>query len=252
MLRGIYTSVSSMLTLEQKQNVTSNNIANANTNGYKKEQLLSKSFEEVMVSNKDNYKNGKNYKQELGTMSFGVRVDETVTNHEQGGLKETNKSTDFALEGKGFFVVSDIEGNQYYTRDGAFKVNEDGLLITQTGYAVVGNNGEPINVGDSEFKVSPYGEIVVDGQIQNKFALVDFVDYETIDKVGNNLYAGGNPLPVSNNTLIKQGYIENSNIDITSETIDMMSTLKEFEANQKVIQTLDELLGRAASEIGRI
>lgn len=252
MLRGIYTSVSSMLTLEQKQKVTSNNIANSNTTGYKKEQLLTKTFNEVMVSNKDNYKNGVGRKQELGTMSFGVRVDETITNHEQGGLNETSKNTDIALQGNGFFVVKDIEGNQYYTRDGSFKINNEGYLITQNGYAVIGSNGEHLYVGDSNFSVSPYGEITVDGTVQGKFNIVDFVDYESIDKVGNNMYAGGTPIPANTNTLFKQGYLEGSNVNIVDETINMMTNLKEFEANQKIIQTLDELTGRAASEIGRI
>ncbi|MGL5693923.1 MAG: flagellar hook-basal body complex protein, partial [Peptostreptococcaceae bacterium] len=140
MLRGMYSSVSAMVNLQASQSIITNNLANINTTGYKSETLVSKSFEELMISNRDKYVNGQGKAQQIGGLSLGVKIDDTITNHMQGTFVETNNRTDFAINGKGFFTVRDAAGKEFYTRDGVFKVNSQGYLVTTAGHYVMGRN----------------------------------------------------------------------------------------------------------------
>ncbi|MCR8746735.1 flagellar hook-basal body complex protein [Romboutsia lituseburensis] len=256
MLRGLYSSVSSMLTLQARQGVITNNLANIVTPGYKQETLASKSFDEVMLYNKDKYINGVGHQQYLGDLSFGVRIDETVTSYQQGTHKETGNNTDFALEGKGFFQVMDGNNNPFYTRDGSFKINTQGYLVTNAGHYVTGVNSatgavEPIYVGNDKVSVTPDNKININGINKYTFNVVDFENYDKLIKRGDNLYSGENGTK-ANNYRVRQGYLETSNVDYINETALLMETVKEFEANQKVIQTIDSTLSKIANEIGTV
>lgn len=156
MLRGMYSSISAMISLEANQKVITNNIANINTTGYKSETMMYKSFDELLLNNNEMYINGEGRTQVLGIMNPGVSIDEVVTNHTQGIIKSTENDSDFAINGKGFFTIRDNEGNIRYTRDGIFKVNSNGYLVNTSGYNVLGinqrtNNLEPIYVGNQKF-----------------------------------------------------------------------------------------------------
>lgn len=256
MLRSMYASVSSMITLQARQSVITNNLANINTTGYKSETLVTKSFDDMLLHNKDNYENGVSNVNELGSLNFGVRIDDTVTSHKQGTLISTENNTDFAILGSGFFQVSDDTNNTYYTRDGSFKVNPQGYLVTNSGHYVMGTNtqtgnSERIYVGTDLISISPDNGVMINGENKYKFNIVDFENYDNLTKYGNNLYTGNGGFN-SNNYSIKQKYLEGSNIDYINEMALMMETVKEFEANQKVIQTVDSTLSQIANEIGRI
>ena len=256
MIRGLYASVSSMLNLQERQSVITNNIANIKTNGYKEDKLMSKSFEEMTLSNNDNYQNGKAHHQTLGGVSFGTRIDEVNTNFKQGSLISTNNNSDFAIEGDGFFEIRNFEGNTFYSRDGSFKINSQGYLVTNAGHNVMGVNNstgvnEPIYVGNGKMTVTPSNDIIIQGGNSYKFSIVNFDDNKNLKKVGDNLYSGENPQNL-NNYSIRQGYLETSNVDYITSATDMMETLKEFEANQKVIQTIDSTLRQIANEIGNV
>lgn len=256
MLRGLYTSVSSMLTLQSRQSIITNNLANINTTGYKEETLLGKSFDEVMLSNNDNYKNGKAKRQMLGSMSFGVRVDDTFTNYNQGSNILTENNMDFAIEGNGFFEVVDGQNNRYYTRNGDFNVDAQGYLVTSSGHYVLGRNNttgatERINVANSNISVSSDNKIKIDGQEKYNFRIVDFENYDNLQKNGDGLYTGTNPTNATNFN-VKQGYLESSNVDAINASALLMETVNEFEANQKVVQAMDSILYKIANEIGKV
>lgn len=259
MNRGFYTSLSGMLVSEARQGVIQNNLANINTYGYKGEELLEKSFNEVMIKNYDNYENGINKEQKLGNMTLGIQVDEVVLEHSQGSFKPTDKNTDFALEGPGFFAVeSNINGqtNQYYTRNGNFKVDLSGYLVDSNGARVIGTNlqgnGEgPIYVGDGNISINQFGEISVNGQNQYKFKVVDFENYAQAKKEGNNLISYNGELKASN-AFVRQGELELSNIKLNDQYTDMIMTQRSFESNYSVLKTVDEMNGKAISELGRL
>ncbi len=256
MLRGMYSSVSAMINLEKKQSVITNNIANVNTIGFKSEKLISKSFDEVLLSNNDNYIGGKSFSQDVGKLSLGVNIDENITNYSQGTFIESNNKTDFAINGKGFFNIRDFSGNIFYSRDGVFKVNSQGYLVTSAGHYVMGKNQstgneEPIYIGNSKVIIDQKNNLLLDGDISYSFKITDFNNYEVLNKVGENLYYGQGGFDI-NQVSIKQGFKEGSNVDIISETSELMSNLRAFEANQKIVQTIDSTLIKIANEIGNV
>ncbi|MGL4730168.1 MAG: flagellar hook-basal body complex protein [Clostridium sp.] len=256
MIRGLYTVASGLITSEAKQNAIMNNMANVNTPGYKVEKLAIKSFDEVMISNRDKVVGGKNYKTNIGTLSNGAEINDKVTYFEQGFVKDTNSRTDFALEGDGFFMVRQRNNNEVaYTRDGHFSVDREGYLVNQNGDYILGRNAntgalEPINVGEGEVNCDKLGNLRVDGNLKYQFEVVDFENYEDMVKVGHNMYSS-EQAGTKSNAFIRQNALEQSNVNTVVEMADMMATMRGFESNIKTLKVLDETLGKAVNEIAR-
>ncbi|WP_066892603.1 flagellar hook-basal body complex protein [Clostridium nigeriense] len=259
MIRSLYTAVSGLITLENRQDTITNNMTNANTTGFKGDNLSIKSFDEVMIQNKDKVVNGRNVTQKLGSLSLGAKIDTVDTAFTQGVLKSTNKSTDFAIEGRGYFAIEKQTNNGsevLYTRDGSFKVGNNGYLMTSSGDRVLGvnkNTGalEPIFVGGDNIVLDKSNNIFLGNRATHTLATADFVDYNSLEKVGDNYYRGENPI-FNAEVYVTQGALEGSNVNITNEMVNMITTMRSFETNQKIVQTLDETLGKAANEIGAV
>jgi flagellar basal-body rod protein FlgF len=259
MIRGLYTAVTGLITGEAKQSVVTNNLANANTTGFKSENLSIKKFDDVLIQNYDKIVNGKNTRNTIGSLSMGSEIDDLNTYFTQGVLQKTDKATDFAIEGSGFFTVqrdNGIDNKNYYTRSGDFHVDRQGYLVTDSGDKVLGKNRmtnkiEPIFVGDGKLQVDKYGNINVNDKNIYKFNTVDFQDYKSMKKVGDNLFEGTNPIENGNIT-VRQNALEKSNVNITNEMVNMMTVMRSFESNQKVIQAIDETLGKAVNEVGTV
>lgn len=258
MIRGLYTAVSGMVTQGAKQDIITNNIANANTVGFKVDNLAIRKFDDVLLQNYDKISGGKNVRNVIGSISNGSKLDSVNTDFTQGMLQSTDKSTDFAIEGKGFFAVQKNDGTnngQYYTRDGHFHVDMNGILVNDSGDTVLGRNLQtnqlgPINVGNGEVVSDVNGNISVNGNQMYKLYTVDFNDYTTLKKTGNNLYQGDNP--TENNALVKQRSLEKSNVNIINAMSDMITTMRSFETNQKIVQSLDETLNKLVNEVGSV
>lgn len=258
MIRGLYTAVSGMITQEAKQDVITNNLSNSTTVGFKKDNLAIRRFDDVLLENYDKVVGGKNVRNEIGTLSPGSKVDSVNTDFTQGMIQDTGKPTDFAIDGKGFFTVQRNDGinnGQYYTRDGHFHVNMKGILVNDSGDTVVGRNLatnqlEPINVGAGKLTSDVYGNISIDGNKMYKLYTVDFNDYNSIKKMGDNLYQGNNA--VENNAVVRQNSLEKSNVNVINEMTDMITTMRSFETSQKIVQSLDETLGKAVNEVGSV
>lgn len=262
MIRGIYTAISGLINQEAKQDVISNNLANANTTGYKKDDLITKKFDDVLIENRDKIVNGKNVRNPIGKLSMGSKIDETFINYEQGTVQATDKDTDFAIQGSGFFTVSRNNGvndERYYSRDGHFHVNREGYLVNDMGDRLLAKDGDgevgPINVvvdgKVAKIKCNVKGEITLNGVPKYKMYISDFRDYKSLKKAGDNLYFGQNPIE-STEVIVHQSSLEKSNINVMNEMSDMMVTMRSFESNQKIIQSLDETLGKAVNEVGRV
>ena len=259
MIRGLYTAVSGMITQEAKQDVITNNMANANTTGFKADNLIIKKFDDVLIQNYDKVVGGKNVQNIIGSLSMGSRIDENSTDFSQGLIESTDKSTDFAINGKGFFAVSRTDGinnKEVYTRDGNFHVSTGGFLVNSSGDSVLGKNlatgkTEPIYVGNGTIKSDEKGNIAVDGTQKYKMKTVDFADYKQLVKVGDNIYEGQAPID-SDNITVQQNSLEKSNINVINEMTNMMTVMRTYEASQKVVQAMDETLGRAVNDVGSI
>lgn len=256
MIRSLYTAVSGMITQEAKQDVITNNMANLNTTGFKSDDLLTKSFKDVYISNRDKVVGGRNVKNTLGTLSFGSRIDRTYTKFTQGDISSTDRSTDFAINGRGFFTIKKGD-NTYYTRDGHFNINNQGYLVTDSGDMVMGRDITtgavgPMYFGNAEISVDNSGNIMLNGVPRYKLEISDFNEYDgNLTKVGDNLYTGNNAVAVYNAD-IKHKSLEKSNVSAANLMVDLMSTMRSFETNQKMIQMVDETLNKAANQIGKV
>lgn len=253
MIRGMYTALSGMIVEEKKQTVVSNNMANANTFGYKTKKMNVKSFEQVMLENKDVTRGqGKN---SLGKTSYGVEIDDVTIDTSQGAFKQTDSATDLALEGKGYFLVKGGDDKRFYTRNGKFAKDIMGDLVDSNGNKVIGKdkNGKEvyIHIGNKDFNVNHKGEVFVDKNYLCDLKIVDFKNKQDMVKIGENLFfnKGDEQQGVA---LVKQGNLEMSNVNISDEYTNMITAYRSFETNYKVLSKINETLGKSVTEIGRV
>ncbi|MDP4179356.1 MAG: flagellar hook-basal body complex protein [Bacillota bacterium] len=264
MIRALYTAVSGMITQESRQDIITNNMANVNTVGFKSDNLQVKSFKDVLLHNNDRVVNGINVSNIIGSLSQGSQIDGVATDFSGGTIQSTDSSTDFAIDGNGFFTVSRDNGisqQNYYTRDGHFHVNSDGYLVTDSGDKVLGRpvtiNGNSVSYGALGPIRGTMGKVEgdanglrMDGQ-SYKLDTVDFSNANSLKKVGDNLYQGSNPVD-NPNIKVKQYSLEKSNVNVISCMTDMMTTLRAFESDQKVIQSIDETLDKSVNVVGSV
>lgn len=258
MIRGLYTSGWSMLAIEKKMDIISNNIANVSTNGYKKDTLVLESFPSILTKITKDYNGTSRSTRDIGTMELGNDVGEVFTYYSQGQLTKTENNLDMSIRdsNNAFFTVSvaDADGNvsEYYTRDGSFTKGSDNSLLTKEGYAVMGENG-PIMLDSGDFSVGEDGTILQDDQIVDKLLIKEFINTRDLKKYGNNLVqADANAQAQEFSGTVQQGFTELSNVNIVREMVDMITVMRSYEANQKVLQAQDGTLDKAVNEVGAV
>ena len=177
------------------------------------------------------------------------------TSFQQGQLQPTGDSKDLAIEGRGFFEVQLPNGSTAYTRDGEFQVNGQGQLATKEGYPVLGDAG-PIQFNPnngSQFTVSASGQITQGGNVVGHLQVVDFSNPGQLTATDNGYLIanqpGLTPAPASNNTSVRQGFLEASNSSPTTEMGSLISAMRSFEANQKVLEMQNERMGEAITDL---
>lgn len=207
-----------------KLQTLSNNISNMNTPGFKRQSLEYSSFDEQLLSNAS----------QIST---------------QGAFTQTHQPKDLALSGTGYFQVQNEQG-LFYTRRGDFKVNEHGELSTATGEVVLGKSGV-IKVDDFDFSVNSSGAIFIDHRKVDQLNLVQFNQPNRLEYIGNGLYQCTEPaLPISAQTRVLQGFIEQSNVTSVDEMMDLIKTSRHFESSQRVMSTANNLLATAINQLG--
>ena len=256
MVRGLYTACTGMVNQMARLDVISNNLANSDTTAYKKEGSTSQSFDSVLTI-KINDSSVKYIPQPVGNMSLGVKIGETYTNYSDGNLEETGNTLDVALAGKGFFAISyaDRNGNESirYTRDGNFALSADGTLVTKDGDFILDENGDMINIPPgTDISINESGIIYASGQEVARLQMVDFEDYNYLKKFGENMYiAVDGAVTQEANCKVYQGYLEASNVNVIDEMVEMISVTRDYESNQKIIQSIDSTLETAVN-LGRL
>lgn len=249
MIRGLYTAASSMDVLQKKTNIRSNNLANVNTNGFKKSEGITASFPEMLLSRIE----GAKADQEIGELSTGSYMENSFKDMSQGSFQRTDNPLNFAVEGEGFFVI-ETEAGERYSRDGSFSINADSELVTQNGNPVLDTEGERIQlIPDQDFRVSADGQITFNNGMQGaQIDLVNFEDEAELVQEGDNLYAAQEEAEaVASDGAIAQGYLEGSNVEIVEEMAKMIKTTRHYESNQKVISGIDESLNKVINEVGQ-
>lgn len=278
MFRGFYTVASGMLSQQRKTEMLTNNMSNANTPGFKADQASMRAFPEMLMERMDatSIPTEKTlslpFNQKVGKLNTGVYMQETIPSFLQGDLQETGRGLDVALldgsmptdeetgiRGSVFLAVEGPDGNPRYTRNGNLTVNGNGFLTTNSGFYILDENGERIQLESDRFTVGEKGQILVEGNRVATLGVGYSDNPNQLVKEGDGLFAteGNVALPdayeegnVSFST--KQGFLERSNVDASRTMTDMMSAYRAFEANQKVLQAYDRSMEKAVNEIGRV
>jgi flagellar basal-body rod protein FlgG len=255
MLRGIYTAGMGMIVQSEKMDVISNNLANVNTNGYKKDGVVFQTFNNILTKRLNDYADSSKGSENVGGMASAPGIGQLYTNYTSGKPMNTGNSKDISIinSNKSFFTI-EIPGNseERYTRDGAFTTDKDGKLVTIQGYTVKGEKG-PIIIKDRNFQITSSGEIIQDGKVTDKIKIKTFKDTTSLEKVGDNLVKANETLEeVPFTGTIAQGFLESSNVNAIDEMIGMITVMRSYEASQKIFKTQDEMLGRAVNDIGSL
>lgn len=247
MIRGIYSAASGMVAEMLRNDTIANNLANANTAGYKKDIAISQEFQNVLIQRI----NDGPQVPTIGSLGRGAMVSEIATIHTSGLMRPTGNSLDVAIEGKGYFTVETPNGLRY-TRNGTFSRSSQGELVTGEGFRVMGENG-PIRIEGGTVTIAEDGRVQVDGIDVNRMRLVDFADERRLVKEGSSLLIAPNDVaPQAASGLLRQGMLEMSNVNVVSEMVNMISGYRAYEVNAKVVQAHDQLLDKAVNDVGRV
>ncbi|GHU78653.1 flagellar basal body rod protein FlgG [Spirochaetia bacterium] len=282
MIRGWYTGASGMRAQQWRLDTVANNLANVDSDGYKKDVAAFKSFPELLLRRTDDdgvYRHpfgSADAAPIMGRLGMGVELNELYTDFEQGAMKETQSDFDIALDGKGFFTVATPWGERY-TRNGSFQLGKEGFLETKEGYPVLGENG-PIKVKANNFQVDKNGQIWINAAYADdpdlmisrenntweQTALLDtlkIVEFDLdryLEKQGSSLWRESDtsgPAEVieeGRRPRVVQGFTEASNVDPVVEMVRMIEINRAYEANQKVIQSGDTMLGTLINQVARM
>ena len=251
MVRGLYIAGTGMLLQRRRMETITNNIANAETTAYKKEYNISHSFDEVMIRRINDTPPRRPQDPRVGPLHLGTQVDHLYIDFTQGATEGTERPTDLALIGDAFFVIQTADGERY-TKTGHFYINDGGFLVDGEGNFVLGENG-PINVGGLNFAVDSSGNVFTTDGYVDTIRVVSFEDNSQLRRQGSNLYYSLEPpMAEANPYSIAQGFLEMSNVDVGREMVDMLAMYRTYETNQRMITMIDETVGRAVNDIGRL
>jgi len=257
MVKGLYTAYTAMINEQNRMDVLTNNLANADTNGYKKEGATSQAFNDVLMykikDTSEAYKLAKN----IGNGNLGVKIGENYTDYSQGSFKVTGNTFDVAIAGEGFFTIQFTnkagETSLKYTRDGAFTLNKEGFLVTKDGDYVMGANGRIQLDPTQDAEINSMGDISQNGVVVDTIRITDFEDYNYLEHYGENYFQPVNGAEEKDpDVLIRSGYIETSNVQVVQEMVEMISTSRQYESNQKLIQTFDSTLQIVSTQLGKV
>lgn len=242
MLKGIAAAASGMLPQLKRQEVITNNLANAGTAGYKRDRLFVEQLDRARAGAAPTEADWQT------PNLIGVKVDFSA-----GPMDRTGSPYDLALAGDGFFVISTPDGERY-TRNGHFTLTDEGVLTTADGNAVMGEGGE-IRLPAGTATIGPDGTISVDGRPVGKLRIARFADPSVLVRAGSSLFAVGTPGATPEDMVnpdVRQGVLERSNVNTIEEMVSMITTFRFFESDQRAIQMQDDTLGRVVSELGRV
>lgn len=239
---------------QTRLSVISNNLANVNTTGFKRDQAI---FQDLIYQNKRQSGGQTTEDTRLPSglsLGTGVRVVATEKLHTQGNITQTGKPLDMAILGRGFFQVQQADGSVSYTRDGSFQMDADGQVVTSQGQLLqpsltIPSDTQSITIGQDGVVSVITGNNTAPTQIGN-IQLADFVNPAGLQPEGNNLFtetaSSGSPLvgtPGLNGLgNLESGSVETSNVNVVEELVNMIETQRAYEMNSKVISTTDQML----------
>lgn len=278
MFRGFYTVATGMIAQQRRTELLTNNMSNANTPGFKEDQSTMRSFPDMLMSsikgtnvpleNTTEFLNSRT----VGAINTGVYMQETVPNYSQGLVTPTSMNTDFAIEngtmpidpqtgqeGTIFFRLAHPNGGEAYTRNGNFTIDVQGNLVNNQGLKVLSDTGQPIQLQNDDFLISPEGYIMVNNQAINRVGIAYAATPDALLKQDNGLIRTVNGDALANayeengvSFTLLQKALEGSNVDSARNMTDLLVAYRAFEANQKILQAYDRSMERAVNDIGKV
>ncbi len=278
-MRELWVPLSGAIAQQKQVETIANNVANVNTPGFKRDQVVFKEYLAALEKGGDQqgvdlpqkeWKPEDFYRSYNAEDSF-VKVDGSYTNHEQGQLTQTGNYFDNALSGPGFYEVLTPNGVRF-SRNGAFSISNEGRLVNNQGFLVLSKDAPPIatadgslnlasspesraiNIGTGRFSVSLEGEVFNGQNKVADLALTEFIDIHALKKEGNNLFINPDQKNLKvgeSKTSVHQGFVEQSNVNAVSEMSNLINANRNFESIQRVIKTYDTMSAKAVNEISK-
>lgn len=258
MVKGLYSAYTGMVNEQNRMDIMTNNLANATTVGFKKEGTTSQAFSDVLAVKIKDESVGLSNVQKIGINNPGVKIGENYTDYSQGSFRITDNTYDLALSGDGFFAIEFTnragETSTKYTRAGQFTLNKEGYLVTQEGDYVLDTSNKRIRLDTlKEAAINKDGVIAQDGKNVAQIQVVDFENYDYLEKYGETYYQ---PIEgakiIQTDATVNSGCLEMSNVQTVSEMVNMISITRAYESNQKIMQTIDNSLDIAVNQLGKI
>jgi len=254
MMQSLYTASTGMLSMQTQIDTTANNIANVNTIGFKKSRaefadLMYHVMEYAGTSTSDVTKSPTGIEVGLGARPTAINKI-----FAEGALKQTDNQLDIAITGKGFFKLELPDGTEVYSRNGAFKVDENGTIVNGDGYKLIPEIVVPEDATNLSIGVDGTVTVVQAGQTQatqiGQINTTNFINPAGLHSMGDNLYvetdASGQPVEgtpgVNGLGVLRQGFVELSNVELVVELTDLITGQRAYDANSKIITTSDEML----------
>ncbi len=273
MIRGIYTAAAGMIVQMDRQDVISNNLANVDNTGFKKDQAVIKEYPGFELYRKDDEREiipgGIESKlTPVGKLGTGAQLQDVATDFTQGAILETGNKTDFAILGDGFFAVDTANGVKL-TRDGSFYIDKNKYLVDGNGNKVLAlsaDNKPSYILADADFQISNgiikgatlenvtknlQGLNINGGNANEALAFVNVQDKNSLVKEGKNYYSLPNQTSLTKGGEYVQGSLEKSNVSVVKEMVEMISCSRAYETNQKALTSQDEALNKVVSEVGK-
>lgn len=244
----MYAAASGMLVESLKADVVANNLANVQTHGFRRQVASVRSFPELFLYRINDSINPHDPQAPapVGRLGLGAALDELALSTTPGALTWTQGALDVALDGPGFLVVQTQSGQIAYTRSGKLEVDAEGFLRGPDGAYLLGEEG-PILLGMREPVIDEAGRVWVEGEVIAVLQVVEFPQPGALEPLGGRLYlataGAGEPAPAEA-TRVRQGYLEQANVNVVREMVDLIAVQRAYEANQRMLVAQDETLGR--------
>lgn len=253
MIYGLYLSATGVMTSSYRQDVIANNLANAETVGFKRDLAT---FQQRPTADQENPTSFDLNRDMLDRIGGGILALPSQIDSSQGPLEATGKPMDAAILGDGYFTVAGTDGQQYLTRDGRFRVDSSGhlALSNSAGNRVLSSTGQPIAVDPSQpIHIDSDGTVTQVGQTLGQIGMVNVADPSQLQKAGGSLlsYPPGTNLTAATGRIVT-GSVEDANVDPAMEMTDLMQTQRELEANANMIHYQDQTMDELVNTVGKV
>lgn len=250
MFKGFYNLTSAMLSQGRRLDVVANNMTNVSTTGYKADQYTDSTFHEYVVQRVG--QRDTDAPAELGPASYILAPSRVYTDHTQGALEETGMPLDFAIQGAGYFAIQTVDGVGY-TRNGSFTLDEEGFLTLPGQGRVLDLAGQPMQLMVDTIQVDGYGAISdQEGLYLGQIGVYTFPDEGALQRSEQDLFLPGADQPQAEAVPLRWKAIERSNVELVQEMVDMITAQRALQSAAQLSKMYDQLMNKAANDLGRV